>query len=105
MTWWPDAVRPDTFVVAAAGTADARWLSLADVVVGPTQRSLPAALGVTTEVLARFTGCAVVAAGVPRRASVVRCRDGRALVCPGGGSPTDAWWLAALAYVSVSWSP
>jgi len=103
VTWWPDTGRSDTFVVAEAGTAGVRWLALADVVIGPTQRSLPAARGFTVEFLARFPGCAVAAAGVPRHGSVVRCRNGRALLCPGGGLPADAWWLAALAYVSITW--
>lgn len=93
--------RSDTFVLVRAELAPRSWHALADVIVQPAERTLPAAHAAAVATRCRLPGCALVAVGVLRQGALLCCRDGRVLVLPGDGSVIETLYLARLVYLSL----
>jgi hypothetical protein len=96
--WWPDGW-PDMFVVVFAGQAHPYWLSVADVIIHPAERTVSTASRVAADTLRQWPGCALAAVGVPHRGCFVRTRWDRGQLCPGDGSERNTLESAQRAYM------
>jgi hypothetical protein len=98
--WWNGTGRPDTFVVAHAAHADARWLRLADIVIQPAQLTLLLAEDVVEASFAQWSGCALAAVHVETLGHVLRWRDGRQQVIRTSAGPAGLLWWCGAEYIS-----
>lgn len=97
--------RFDSFVVACGEKAATEWLTIADVIVAPAERTCQAARDSSATALERLPGCTLVAVGIPQHGCLLRCRDGAEVLLPIGESSVDQpFHLAVLGYVIVTWT-
>jgi hypothetical protein len=98
--WWNGTGLPDTFVVAHAARAGARWLRLADVVIQPAQRTLLLAEEVAEASFVQWSGCALAAVHVEALGHVLRWRDGHQEMIRTGAGPAGLFWWCSTEYIS-----
>lgn len=97
--------RSDSFVLVHGGKAATEWLSMADVIVAPTEHTCRAARDSSAAALERLPGCTLVAVGIPRYGCLLRCRDGAEVLLPTDERSADrSFHFAVLGYAIVAWT-